>query len=82
MSVDLEYPLPGFPITTPTTMQDWVPIDGQWHSVAYVFHPDNPMPDLYVDGQMAGTRGGFAFFERVLSEDEIRALYFAGTEPK
>ena len=76
----MDYPLPGFPITGPATLEDWVQIDGAWHNVCYVWGSNWPAPALYVDGKPAAIRGSFALFERALSPAEIATLYQAGGE--
>ncbi len=68
-----EYPLPGFPRITRATLEDWVEIDGRWHSIVYVWQ--DAFPALYIDGKPAIVRGEFAFYPRVLTGDEIAEHY-------
>jgi hypothetical protein len=77
----LRYPLSAFPLRGPATLQDWVPIDGAWHNVSYVFDPRQILPELYLDGELAGKRSESALFDRCLSREEIAALYRAGSAP-
>lgn len=85
------YPLAGFPLMGPATMQDWVPIEGKWHSIAYVWGDSHVpieadgrwhyMPELYVDGVLVSLRGEFALWNRALSFAEIQAIHWDG-EPQ
>jgi hypothetical protein len=73
------YPLPGFPRTSPGTLEDWVLIGGVWRHIVYVWAGgDGPLakfPRLYVDGKEATSRSEFAWFERALTPEEVAAHY-------
>ena len=77
----MTYPQPGFPKVTETTSEDWVPIDGTWHSIVHVHHPHGVVTDLYVDGRLIPASGehepinGIRNWDRALSRAQVERLY-------
>jgi hypothetical protein len=78
---DMTYPKPGFPKVGDGSIEDWVPVDGQWHHLLRVQKAPDIQPDLYVDGVLVPASGETApgVWDRALSRAQIERIYEEGT---